>query len=103
MQLPSPPRQPLYQVTFDIPIQFSPTVDTDILGASSYAVYENGEVWCTERVVQRGQAIALGLAVGAGFQALYNTAIGFLCTFVVVATLAIIWIEITRRIQKPVY
>lgn len=100
VELPPPPQQPLKQITFDIPIQFSPTVDTDILGASSYAIYENGEVWCTERVVQRGQAIALGIAVGEGFQISYNTVVGFLGTFVFVIILTVAYIEIKRYIQK---
>ncbi|MFZ0547453.1 MAG: hypothetical protein WAM60_18550 [Candidatus Promineifilaceae bacterium] len=45
-------------------------MDTVILGASAFAAYSNGEVWCTEREVQRGQMIGLGLAFAVGLQAL---------------------------------
>lgn len=60
--LPQPPGKPLQQIYFDIPIQDRADVDTVILGASGYAVYDNGEVWCTERKVQRGQAVGVALA-----------------------------------------
>ena len=63
VQLPSPPKSPLYQLTFDIPIQLD---DTDILGASSFAVYENGEVWCSERFLQRGQGVGVAVAFAGG-------------------------------------
>ncbi len=100
IQLPLPPKQPLDQVILDILIQFNPTIDTDILGASSYAVYKNGEVWCTERVVQRGQAIGIGFAAGSGILLLNGSTVSFLGTFVLVIILSVIYLEVRLRIQK---
>jgi len=94
VKLPPPPTSPLYQITFDIPVQVD---NTDILGASSYAVYENGEVWCSERVVQRGQAVGVGVAFAAGFQILYTMVVSFIGSFIIMSVLAIICLELWSR------
>ncbi|MCI0397291.1 MAG: hypothetical protein L0332_30110 [Chloroflexi bacterium] len=73
------------------------TVDTVVLGASSYAVYNNGEVWCTELVVQRGQAVAVGMAAGMSFTILFRMIGGFLIVFVITTVAALLFQEIRRR------
>ena len=96
-QLPPPPGQPLHQVTFDIPFQLG---NTDILGASGYAIYENGEIWCAERWMQRGQAVGVAVAIAPGFQALFDMTIGFEGGGVVAFLVAIAYIEIRLRRSK---
>ena len=94
VELLPPPTSPLHQITFDIPIQAG---NTDILGASSYAVYENGEVWCSERVVQRGQAVGVGAAFAAVLQVLHAMAVSFTSSFIIMSVLAIICLELWSR------
>jgi hypothetical protein len=101
IELPPPPKQPLYQITFDILIQFDPAIDTDILGASSYVVYEIGEVWCTERVLQRGQAIGLGGADGLGPALLFGIIFSFLTTVTLIILLVVVCLEIYSRYKEP--
>jgi hypothetical protein len=94
VKLPPPPIPPTHQIAFDIPLQVG---DTDILGAPSYAVYESGEVWCSERVVERGQAVGVGVAFAAVLQVLYAMAAGFAWSFVVASILAVGCLEIRFR------
>ncbi len=95
IQLPPPPTRPLIQTSFDVALQFA--TNTDILGASSFAVYENGEVWCTERVVQQGQAIGAGAAAGAGFTVLFTIIANFIKNFIVMCIISIICLELWYR------
>lgn len=94
VHLPPPPESPSLQTSFDVTLQFA--TNTDILGASS-AVYENGEVWCTERVVQRGQAIGAGAAAGAGFSILFTIITSFIISFIIISVLSIICLELWYR------
>ncbi len=97
VKLPPPPALPSHQITFDIPLQID---DTDILGVSSYAIYDSGEVWCSERVVQRGQAVGVGVAFAAGIHALYVMTVCFLGSFTIASILAVGFLEIwSRRIR----
>ena len=99
VKLPPPPTLPSHQITFDIPLQID---DTDILGVSSYAIYENGEVWCSERVVQRGQGPGVGVAFAAGFHILYAMTVGFFGSFTIASILAVGSLEIWyRRTRSP--
>lgn len=74
-------------------------VDTVILGASAFAVYNNGEVWCTEREVQRGQMIGLGVAFAAGLRALGYIIGTFLLSFLT----AEIGVIIILRFWQPTF
>jgi len=91
-QLPPPPGRPLYHVTFDVPLQFAN--NTDILAASGFAAYENGEIWCTERWVQRGVGVGAAIGIAVTAQALGNMIIGFEGSSFVAFLVAIVYLEI---------
>jgi hypothetical protein len=71
---------------------FNP-VEADAGAASSFVVFENGKVSCTERFYQADQtgAAAFGLAA---FFILYFAAIVFVGSFVVTLVLAMVGLEI---------
>ena len=95
VSLPVSPQPIKQRVSFNI---YYP-VEADAQAASSFALYENGEVWCTERLAQGGPtgAMALGLA---GFIFLYLAFIIFVGSFVLLWILAIITLEIQRWRKK---
>ncbi len=61
LELPLPPQQLAYQVSFDI--LYPPELEAQ--GAVSFGVSGNGEVWCSERLAYRGVR-HVGQALGAG-------------------------------------
>lgn len=64
IELPMPPARPIQQVIFDV--KFPVALEQ---GAStSFALYENGEIWCVERFEQGG--LSAGAAAGIGAFAL---------------------------------
>lgn len=94
IQLPPPPTPPLYQVTLDIPIQLD---DTDILGASSFAAYANGEVWCSERFLLRGQGVGVAVALRESLEILSRIITAFCAGFATTFVMAIVFLEILHR------
>lgn len=76
LTLPTPPGNPITTISFHVPIQDEPEVDTVVWGATAFAIYENGEVWCTEREVQRGQSMGVGAAAGIGLNLICITGLG---------------------------
>jgi hypothetical protein len=97
LQLPIPPGTPTHRIFFNVPIQDSAEIDTVILGESGFAAYDNGEVWCTEREVQRGQMIGLGLAFAAGLQSLAYLSLTFFLSLLVVAIGVVAILKFWRR------
>jgi len=97
ISLPLPPGRPLHQITFGIPIQLSS--NTDLLGASSYVVYDNGEIWCCERFVQRGWGVAVASALAPAFQVLDSMMVGFWAGFAAMAVLTAMGLEIRRMLS----
>jgi hypothetical protein len=98
VQLPPPPGQPLYHVTFDIPLQFAN--NTDILAVSGFAAYENGEIWCTERLVQRGVGIGAAIGLAVTTLALGNMIMGFEVGCFIAFLAAIVCLEVRLRRSK---
>lgn len=89
LTLPPPPGKPIATISFHIPIQNEPEVDTIVWGATAFAIYENGEVWCTEREVQRGQSMGAGAAAGMGFNWFCITGLGAMLSLAI----ALKWLE----------
>jgi hypothetical protein len=94
IQLPPPPIPPLYQTTLDIPVQLD---DTDILGASSFAVYADGEVWCSERFLMRGQGVGVAVALRESLEVLFRIIRAFCGGFATMFVVAMILLEIRHR------
>jgi hypothetical protein len=91
VNLPLPPQPVKQQVNFNIKYP----VEADSWAASSFAVFKNGDVWCTERLARGGQTG--GAALGfAAFIFLYFAVIIFVSSFVAVMVLAIVTLEIYR-------
>jgi len=97
LTLPSPHGNPVATISFHIPLQDEPEVDTVVWRATAFAVYENGEVWCTEREVQRGQATGFGAATSIGFT--WFCFMGLGSSFSI--TIVLIWLERTYKRHKP--
>jgi hypothetical protein len=92
INLPLPPQPIKQQVNFNI----NYPVEADSWASSSFAVLENGDIWCTERLARGGQTG--GTALGfAAFIFLYFAVIIFVGSFVVIMVLAIVTLEIYRR------
>jgi hypothetical protein len=91
VSLPSPPQPAKQKVSFNIHYP----VEADSWAASSFAIYKNGDVWCTERLAQGGQTGAMALGFAA-FIFLYWAAIIFVGSFIVLSILAIVSLEIYR-------
>jgi len=96
LDLSPPPGQPAYQVTLNILYP----VGTDEYGSVGFAVYNDGEVWCTEKYGRGGLAggTAFGVAV---YGALFFSIILFTAIFIVTAILAsiitIVVLEVRHR------
>jgi hypothetical protein len=91
VNLPSPPQAVKQQISFNILYP----VEADASAASSFAVYENGDVWCTERFDQVGQTGAAAFGFTAFF-ILYLAAMIFAGTFVVLLVIVVVGLEIYR-------
>jgi hypothetical protein len=86
-----PPQPVKQQISFNI----NYPVETDSWAASSFAVFENGDIWCTERLAQGGQTG--GAALGfAAFIFLYLASIIFIGSIVALMIFSIILLEIHR-------
>lgn len=95
VSLPVPPQPVKQKVSFNIRYP----VEDDSWAASSFAVYENSEVWCTERLAQGGPTGAMALGF-AGFIFLYLAFIIFAGSFVLLSILVIISLEIQHRRKR---
>lgn len=93
-ELSSPPQATTQQINFILRYP----IDADEIGFSSFAVFENGEIWCTERYMRGG--LGGGVAVGVlGFVFLVISALVFVGSFILLLTISIISLEIHRRRQ----
>jgi MFS family permease len=96
LDLAPPPNQPAYQLTLNIIYPFG----TDEYGSVGFAVYNDGEVWCTEEYGRGG--LAGGTAFGvAAYVVLLVSIILFTAIFIMTAILAsittIVVLEIRHR------
>lgn len=91
--LPRPPRPFKHQISFNL----SYAISTAGLGASSFGIDENGELWCTESLYQANTG-----GTGSNTLALSYIAIFiFTGSFVVTVVLTAIALEIRRRCKTP--
>jgi hypothetical protein len=92
--LPLPPAQPIQQLIFDV--KFPVALEQ---GAStSYALYENGEIWCVERFAQGGLSAGSAAAIG-GFALLYVVGLMYIGGVGISLILAILILENLHRRQ----
>ncbi len=91
-ELPLPPQTAVHQINF---ILHYP-IEADEIAFSSFAVFQNGEVWCTERYMRGGfgGAVAIGFL---GFAYFVISALVFLGSLILSVVVAVISLEIYRR------
>jgi hypothetical protein len=91
-ELSPPPQSAVHQIDFIL----SYPIDADEIGFSSFATFENGEIWCTERYMRGGPGgfVAIGLL---GFVYFVISALVFLGSLVLSVVIAVISLEIYRR------
>jgi len=95
VELSPPPQTANHQINF---ILFYP-IAADEIAFSSFAVFKNGEIWCTERYMRGGP----GGAVALGFLTFFYLAMAvviFLISYVLLFVFAVICLEIYCRRSK---
>jgi hypothetical protein len=93
-ELSHPPQSAVHQINFIL----SYPIDADEIGFSSFAAFENGEIWCTERYMRGGPggAVAIGFL---GFAYLMISASVFTGSLILLLISSVISLEIRRRRQ----
>ncbi|GEM_PF-2235365 len=89
-ELPAPPQPFQQQIIFEIRY----AVDYDTLAVSSFALFDNGEVWCTERVFRGPADFPTAVAIGMGY--LITAVAIFLGSLIALLLLILIILEIYR-------
>jgi hypothetical protein len=95
IDLPTPPSQIKKQLTFDVnyPVALEQGAST------SFALYENGEIWCVERFEQGG--LSAGAAHGiVVLGLLFYVVLIFIGGFVVCLIVALLVLELLRRRKR---
>jgi hypothetical protein len=87
-ELPAPPQPFKQQIIFEIRY----AVDYDTLAVSSFALFDNGEVWCTERVFRGPADFLTAAAYGMGY--LMTAVAIFLGSLISLLLLTVIVLEI---------